>query len=280
MRANNVAAGIAEARRREPVGAPVIIERTGEEGTIYRINGLNPVRSQTSMELVYDMPRPVYFLNTLVGQNVHIREYITKSGPYIKTFRLKPGQVLRLIDMSQLATRTWVASMMSAVEVESLDHSFPLGDGIVRRVSGEEQEAHDLIVMIAICEILARHPVADGYYSAPQPGGFHAEIGLCPSAFPKFVHVNTTVGKVEGPPRLAGHKRPGTRRNNRRNNLAAAANNNLASPPRPMRMRLAMNNTPVRGSLFGLNNATPVRKSLFGSSRKLRTRRQHTRRRT
>lgn len=254
MRANNVANGIAAARQREPIGAPVIIERTGEEGTVYRINGLNPVRPQTSMELIYDMPRPVYFLNTLVGQNVHIREYISKSGRYIKTFRLKPDQVLRLIDMSQPATRIWVASMMSAVEVESLDHSFPLRGDTVARVSGEEEEAHDLIVMIAICEILARHPVADGYYSAAQPSGFHAEIGLCPSAFPKFVHVRTNVGRVEGPPRLAGHKRPGTRRNNSNMSRLAgykrppptwnsnSSNNNsgLASPPQPLRKRLAL----------------------------------------
>lgn len=282
MRRNNISI----ARQRNPVGEPVIIERVGDAATIYRTNGLNPVHESTSMETVYDQPRPVYFLNDMNEHSVHMREYIRKSGPYIKTFRLKPGQVLRLVDMSQPASRAWVASMMSAIELESLNRSFPLRDGIVGRVSGEEEEAHDLIVMTAICEILKRHPVADGYYSAPQPvspmmpNGFHAEIGLCPTAFSKFIHVNTKVGKVEGPPRVAGQKRSGTRRNNRQNTIIAYPSNNnsgLASPPRPFRQRLGFEDSPIRRPLFESEN-TPVRKSLFNGGRKCTRRTKRTKR--
>lgn len=266
----------ANAREREPVGAPVIIERTGEEATIYRTNDLNPASPEISMELIYTLPRPVYFLNEVNAEYSQMREYFAKSGRYAKTFRIKSGQVLRLIDMSQLATRAWVASMMTEREIRSLNVSFPLGNGIVRRVSGGNEEQDDLIVMTAICDILAHHPVANGYYSAPQPGGFHAEIGLCPSAFNKFKYMHTFVGKVSGPPRVAGHKRPSTRKSYVRaiNNLATApAENNsgagLASPPR--RMRLKLNS----GSLFGSNNNSPIGKLAFGGRRR-RTRRSRS----
>ena len=194
--------------RRDPVGEPVIIERVGDAATLYRANDLNPVAERTGMDTIYDRPRPVYFVNQLNANYRQLREYLAKSGPYVKTFRLKAGEVLRLIDMSKAASWAWVASMMTDEELDSLNVSFPLKGDSVKRVSGDDEEEDDLNVVKAICDILKRHPVADGYYSeeqprsAEQPDGFHAEVGLCPAAFTKFTHVGTEVRRPAGPPRV------------------------------------------------------------------------------
>lgn len=217
---------------------PDIIQRTGIDAQLYRTDKeVGPVGMPMN-EVYTNATRPTYFMNNISGANgkpnfSRMNEYAYLVGNKIKTFGLKEGEMVRLLDMSSVKTYDWLMERLTAEEKKSFVISFPIKNGAVARFSSGNTKKDDDVALAAICRILTKEQVADGYTSATQydksgERSFHSEVGLCPFAFPKYQVIAFKRAKVAE--KEERKKRPRT-------------NNTLVSPGRTFR-RLNLTGSP------------------------------------
>lgn len=184
---------------------------------IWRVDSKKGEAGQT-LRNIYALDRPTYFLTNTRAAQGYIDNYARKntSGKgrlyfYIKKFVPKPDLIMpvRLLDLGKADTIRALLDVSEFEDAAAIKTSFQIqANNSVKRVSEGNTKHIDDIALAAICRY-CRGQMCDGYYiNAP---GLHAEIGLCPESFNKFMFADQ-IERIQAPP--VGRKRT---RNNRGN---------------------------------------------------------------
>lgn len=140
-----------------------------------------------------------YFTRTLN----ETRPYQGKK-PFVKTWAVREGETLTLVDILDPATRQALVALLGGFTApilgkgftNALNHSFPLRNGRVQRISEANRVGNDDTVIHSICTVGG----LDGYYMERQEGEgvqpFHSEIAVCKAALGKLVLVASERGNV------------------------------------------------------------------------------------
>lgn len=173
--------------------------------------------------------------------DAEVSPYRQKGITYTKEWK---ADDLLLIDIMDLPTRQYLATLFSEADAKALDTAFPIINNIVYRKSDDETVVQDRAVIDAIGRLSPYHgQKIDGYYMKRQEAiipshtitPFHSEVGVCRHAFPKLRLVSTTIHeKIPNVPTKA-HK-PSLFKNNNNNH------NNTKSSKRVKGALLLSNN--------------------------------------
>ena len=191
-----------------------------------------------------------YFTKNVSEANIY-----AKQARHINHWKVKSGEVLRLIDILDLNTRTTLSTMSPSI-AKSLDIAFPIKNGRVERYSNSNTTKNDYAVLKNICAL----GDYDGYYME-KTSSFHSEIGLCSKSLNKLIFVKRTSPTV--PPNIGVRK---TRKMNnnpnktpRRPLFGMNENNTRANRRRTLRFNNGNNN--MAGNTIATRS--PVARSLF-----------------
>ena len=168
-----------------------LIDYTGE---LFRADTTNPSAINGAAHYGSDA---LHFFTT---KKEEVAPYTRIGKTYTKSWVMKPGTSLALLDIMDLKTRLFLENYISKA---NLDKAFPIRNGKVYRKSEKETAKIDGQIVFDIC-MLKDELGADGYYMARQEGGngflaFHSEIGLCKHAFGKLILKEKAEDKHEAP---------------------------------------------------------------------------------
>jgi hypothetical protein len=193
------------------------------DAELYRMDNdpIQPSASVSRASNVYTRrDKATYFLLSAANTHSYDRMYTFR-----KQFRVT--EALNLLDMNDVATRELIESRLVAPDqLNALRTAFPIAANrnTVKRYSSPNTKVKDDIALAAICSL-----GFDGYYTRRQEAesemnvGFHAEVGLCPSAFGRLAFVSNV--RVSAP----NVKKNTRRRRNMMNNSNSNSNSNTNS---------------------------------------------------
>ncbi len=138
---------------------------------LYRADAfLGNFQLPTTADQVYGVAFNKYF-TLLAGET----EPYQRRGNQMHIYTWIPTRALKLVDMFSLGTRNTIYTNAPPHVQVSLDRSFPVIHGVVRRVSEAHAVEDDNICLQHICDL-----GFDGYIAQMREGNtFHSEVGIC-----------------------------------------------------------------------------------------------------
>lgn len=145
------------------------------EGNLYRADAKSFKTQAKASNNYKNAPMKYFTLNKR-----EVNTYTRYGKPFVKTWQTTDK--LNLVDILDLETRKALEDTPNIKK--SINIAFPIKNGKVMRVSEEDTQDHDDVVLKIICGL-----GYDGYYmeTLKEPGfKFHSEVGLCPRAYDKL----------------------------------------------------------------------------------------------
>jgi len=145
------------------------------EGNLYRADAKTTQALTKASNNYKNAPMKYFTLNKR-----EVNTYTRYGKPFVKTWQTTDK--LNLVDILDLKTRKALEDVPNIKK--SINIAFPIKNNKVMRISEEDTQDHDDVVLKIICGL-----GYDGYYmeTLTEPGyKFHSEVGLCPRAFDKL----------------------------------------------------------------------------------------------